>query len=136
MAQGRDLDRMLVIVIFNPLIVLLNSLIASEIIYIILYLSPMAVKIASIAVKISFIASALYISPYALILLQLEEAKKEGRNLTLGDVGLAFLLTAPFMAVAIAALLIQMNPILRFILVIYGAGGALPTLTLIACIFD
>jgi len=136
MAQGRNSGKISILLIFNPLVVLLSSLLFSEAIYMMLYPSPMAIKIASMAVKISFIASALYFSPYMLIFLLLEEAEKEGRDFTLGDVGFALLLTAPFMAIAIAALLIQMNPILRFILVIYGAGGALPTLTLIACIFE
>jgi len=124
------------LLILNPLVVLLSSLLSSEAIYMMLYPSPIAVEIASMAVEISFIATALYLSPYLLMLLLLDEAEKEGRDFTLGDVGFALLLTAPFMAIAIAALLIQMNPILRFILVIYGAGGALPTLTLIACIFE
>jgi len=141
MTQGRNSGRALsnkesALLILNPLVVLLSSILFSEAIYIALYPSPMAIKIASMAVEISIIASALYISPYMLMLLLLDEAKKEGRDFTLGDVGFVFLLTAPFMAIAITALLIKMNPILRLILVIYGAGGELPTLMLIDYIFD
>jgi hypothetical protein len=126
----------LALVILNPLDVLMTSLFASVIIYAILYPSPMAIKIFSIAGEISIIATALYLSPYLLMLLLLDETKKEGRDFTLGDVGFVFLISAPFMAIAITALLIKMNPILRFILVIYGAGGELPTLELIEYIYD
>lgn len=122
--------------VLNPLVVLISSILFSKAIYMVLYPSPMAIKIFIIAVKISFIATALYISPYLLMLLLLDEAEKEGRDFTLGDVGFVLLLTAPFMAIAITALLIKMNPILRFTLVVYGAGGALPTLMLIDYIFD
>jgi len=108
---------------------MLFSLTFVGIIYVFLYPSPMMIEI-------TFIAGVLYASPYTLILLQLYEAKKEGRNLTFEDVGLAFLLTAPFMAMAITALLIQMNPILRDILLVYGCAGALPTLLLITWILD
>jgi len=124
------------LLVFNPLVVLLSSLLSSEAIYMMLYPSPIAVEIASMAVEISFIATALYLSPYLLMLLLLDEAEKEGRDFTLGDVGFVFLISAPFMAIAITALLIKMNPILRFILVVYGAGGELPTLELIEYIYD
>jgi len=124
------------LLVLNPLVVLISSILFSKAIYMVLYPSPMAIKIFIIAVKISFIATALYISPYLLMLLLLDEAEKEGRDFTLGDVGFVLLLTAPFMAIAITALLIKMNPILRFTLVVYGAGGALPTLMLIDYIFD
>jgi hypothetical protein len=136
MTQGRNSGKGLALIILNPLIVLLTSLFASDTIYAILYPSPMAAKIASMAVEISFIGTALYFSPYLLMLLLLIEAEKEGRDFTLRDVGSAFLISAPFMAIAITALLIKMNPILRFILVVYGACGALPTLMLIDYIPD
>jgi hypothetical protein len=136
MAQGRNSGKALTLLVLNPLVVLISGILFSKAIYMMLYPSPIAVKIFIIAVKISFIATALYLSPYVLMLLLLDEAEKERRDFTLGDVGFVFLLTAPFMAIAITALLIKMNPILRFILVVYGAGGALPTLMLIDYIFD
>ncbi len=136
MTQGRNSGKASTLLILNPLIVLISSILFSKAIYKVLYPSPMAIKIFIIAAKISFIATALCISPYMLMLLLLDEAEKEGRDFTLGDVGFVFLLTAPFMVIAITALLIKMNPILRFTLVVYGAGGALPTLSLIDYIFD
>jgi hypothetical protein len=136
MAQDRNSGKASTLLVFNPLVVLISSILFSKAIYMVLYPSPMAIKIFIMAVKISFIATALYLSPYLLMFLLLYAADKEGRDFTLGDVGFAFLLTAPFMAIAITALLIKMNPILRFILVVYGAGGALPTLSLIDYILD